>query len=190
VVMSELGQKLHESIITIGAEVNKGTLSKVEVDVYRDLIDGKGEHPEIPRSIGGSLRDMFPLHEKQLKDILRDAEKVEKKRIRKLLSVKASDEAKAIKKLMRERVKEIQKRLTDVTESMRGKTLEDFGLEIDEQEQWEEDIHWLERKLEDLQKKMETEPARVKRKYRSKSVRMFPLGLLYLLPRQLISEGG
>jgi len=189
VVMSELGQKLHESIIRIGAEISKDKLSRVDEDIYRDLIDSKGEHPEIPKAIGNSLRGMFPLHEKQLQAMLKEAEKTEKRRIKKLLSEKARKEAKAIKILMKERIKEIQKRLSDVSESMKGKTLKDFGLEIDEQEQWKEDIRWLERKLEDLKKKIDSEPQRVKRKYRAKSVRVFPLGILYLLPNKLISEG-
>lgn len=65
-----------------------------------------------------------------------------------------------------------------------------IGLDEEEKEQFEEDINWLEKKLEDLKGRLESEPEKVKKKYALKSVRVFPMGLLYLIPDTMLSEEG
>ena len=57
--------------------------------------------------------------------------------------------------------------------------------DLDEYAQYQEDVAWLERKLAHLRERLEIEPERIKQRYSLRSVRVFPLGLLYLLPQSL-----
>ena len=197
VAMNRLGRKLHESIIKFGAEIQHHELVQLDNNILEDLLDEKGSSPEIPREIGDRLRNLFPVHQEKIIKILRELEKDETKKIKEKLKNIAKEESKNIRNLIKERIKEIEKRLEVVEEERkrlyRQTSLGEFGvigLDEEEKEQFEEDINWLEKKLEDLKGRLESEPEKVKKKYALKSVRVFPMGLLYLIPDTMLSEEG
>lgn len=52
--------------------------------------------------------------------------------------------------------------------------------------QYQEDVAWLKRKLMHLQEQLEREPDRIQQRYTLRSVRIFPLEVLCLLPRNMV----
>ena len=56
--------------------------------------------------------------------------------------------------------------------------------------QYRWDLKWLEIRRDDLRGRREEAPAAAAQRYDLKSVRVFPLGLLYLLPQSLVEGGG
>ena len=56
--------------------------------------------------------------------------------------------------------------------------------------EYEDDVRWWERRLQQLQDERETEPDRAAKRYELRSLRVFPLGVLYLLPESLLRGGG
>ena len=59
------------------------------------------------------------------------------------------------------------------------------GLE-EERAQLDDDTQWLERKLAHLRAELDAEPERIKQRYALRGVRVFPLGMIYLLPDRAI----
>lgn len=51
-------------------------------------------------------------------------------------------------------------------------------------------MRWLEQKRDQMRQRLKTEPDQVREGYQLRDVRIFPLGLLYLLPYNLVKDGG
>ena len=75
---------------------------------------------------------------------------------------------------------EIQETLKIEKDVFKQTKLTDF--DKDEREQYQDDIKWLEKKFDQHKKDLELEPKRALEKYEISSIRIFPLGLAYLLP--------
>jgi len=183
VATSELSQKIHEGLIAVGGEIHQQELTFVEDDLLRDLLKENGVEAALPRDVAKRLQSFFPTHEKQLMALLTQREKDERRRLANLLQKKASEETKAIDTLLRDRVKELEKRLAEREKEAAGYQLSLFG---DEAEQFEEDTDWLMRKREHLLAERAAEPERIKQRYALRGVRVFPLGVLYLLPETMM----
>lgn len=183
VATSELSQKIHEGLIAVGGEIHQQALTPVADDLLRDLLKENGVEAALPRDVAKRLQSFFPAHEKQLMALLAQREKDERKRLAGLLQKKAGEETKAIDALMRDRIKELEKRLAEREKEAAGYQLPLFG---DEAEQFEEDTDWLQRKREHLLTERAAEPERIKQRYALRGVRVFPLGVLYLLPESVL----
>jgi SNF2 family DNA or RNA helicase len=197
IAMNKLGRKLHESIVKIGLEIHHHNLVEVNPEVLHGLLDEEGSFPEIPKELGDKLRGLFPFHKDKITEIFKGLEAKETEKINEKLRDKAQKESAAIKALMEERIKEIKKRLEGAEEEkqrlFRQASLVEFGVagpEMEEIQQFDEDIDWLQKKLEDLKGRLESEPKKVEEKYALKSVRVFPMGLLYLIPDSMLEKGG
>ena len=169
----------------MGGEIHQQELTPVDDDLLRDLLKENGVEAALPRDVAKRLQSFFPAHEKQLMALLAQREKDERKRLASLLQKKASEETKAIDALMRDRIKELEKRLAEREKEAAGYQLSLFG---DEAEQFEEDTDWLQRKREHLLTERAAEPERIKQRYALRGVRVFPLGVLYLLPETTTNQ--
>jgi len=137
------------------------------------------------RDVAQQLRALFPTHERQLMELLAQREKEEQKRLKGLLRDKMREETKAIGALMRERIKELEKRLSEREKEQEGYQLALPGLE-EERAQFQNDTEWMKRKLDHLREELEAEPERIKQRYALRGVRVFPLAVLYLMPRGML----
>ena len=120
------GQKIHESIISAGAEIDGNVLRWSDDDKVRALNDGPMEYANIPKKIADSLRSLFPAHEGILKSKLKLMESSEKKKINVLLDHLAKNETKNIIQLIKERIKEIQARRKEKDDGLRQTMLTEF----------------------------------------------------------------
>lgn len=184
VAVGSLSQRLHESVLCVGGEIEGQALYPLATNEIERLLDLPFTFPSIPREVGDDLRRLFLYHERALQNLLREEEEHQKQQLGHLAEQRAGEDAEAIQMLIDERIKELRERIRK--EQRDVKPL--YQLELfdrDEFLQYEEDLRWLRQKLEQLQQRRKTEPQRLRDSYRLRSVRVFPLAVLYLLPNNL-----
>lgn len=85
--------------------------------------------------------------------------------------------------LISDQINEIEARISRVT-SFQTK-ITDFTIE--ESQQLEEDLRGLRKRKSELEEQLYSEPERIKAKLElSRDIRIFPLGVLYLLPENIL----
>ncbi len=184
VAIGALSQRLHEQVIVVGGEINEQRVLPLGGDEISRLRSVDGTFAPIPREIGDRLRQLFRFHERELQRLLSDREAQARETLQALAHQRAEQDAVAIAQLMDERIKELDKHLHPVTGQLPLFNLETF--EPEERDEIEEDTARLQRKLADLRERRDSEPQKVRESYQLKSVRIFPLAVLYLLPRKLL----
>ncbi len=184
VAIGALSQRLHEDLIVVGGEIDDRQVYALDEADIKHLLTLDGIHPPIPREIGDRLRQLFPSHERVLQNLLQERETRAYAELQSLAQRRAEEDATSVARLVEERIKELDKRLHPVTGQLPLFDLE--TLEPEEYQQFEEDRAWLERKLAQLSERRDTEPQKVRASYALKSVRIFPLTVLYLLPQKLL----
>jgi hypothetical protein len=187
VVIGNDAQRLHEEVITVGAEIDDKQLYPLdEPDVTRLL--GKGyQFPSIPTSIANQLRAYFPLHNHKLIQMLNDALAVKRASLENTAVKNANEDAEAVRALISERLQELNVRLKNELSNQNkanNRQLELF--DRDEYLQYQEDLKWLQQKQVALQNRLKTEPQRIQTGYDIRDIRIFPIGLLYLLPEHIV----
>lgn len=187
VATSALSQKLHEGLVMVGGQFQEGELYTYDQDMLRHLLSEPYQYPPIPRDIGDLLRRYFPAHKRQLLDMLLAVEADEMERLAQIAAARADEESAKLQELIRDRIKELRARVKDQKGRVPDSQLELF--DRDEYLQYQDDLRWLERELADLQERLKTEPQLTRDRYQLRSIRVFPLGLLYLLPESLVSNG-
>lgn len=185
--VSKQGRVLHEDIVAVGANIAERKLFPIGDDSVARIVGAESQHQPIPREVGDRLRQLFPRHEEQINVRFQELEKRETERLKRALSEKAREARRATRDLIGQRIREIRKRLEQVGSQEEQRQL--LLLDPDEREQYEEDVHWLNRRLEQLQDDRETEPQAAAESFTLKSVRVFPVGLLYAMPQSMVTEG-
>jgi ERCC4-related helicase len=184
VAIGALSQRLHEQVVVVGGEIDDRQVYALGEDEISHLLDIEGEYSPIPRETGDRLRQLFRFHERELQQLLEEREAQAHEALQALADQRAEQDAADVAQLMDERIRELDKRLQPETGQMRLFDLDTFEPEI--RQEIEEDVAWLERKLAQLRERRDTEPQKVRASYQLKSVRIFPLAVLYLLPRKLL----
>ena len=118
--------------------------------------------------------------------MIKDLEAEETRRLREMLNKQGVKEAGDVRRMIDARIKEVTKRIKELDEQS-GKFLQ-LSLFDEERLQIADDLRFLKARLEALQKERESKPDEVKRKYKLRTLRVFPLALEYLLPESLIRE--
>jgi superfamily II DNA or RNA helicase len=183
--ISKNNQKIHESIQILGAEINKDQLIWLNEKNVQISLKSTGTFKDIPKDIGDFLRKNFSSYELQIKDKILELQKSETLRIKYVLKEFINNEIATVKSLIKDRIQEINARISNVTDSQMKIT--DFTEE--EHQQLQDDLIWLRRRKLKLEEQLHIEPQRIKTKFDlSKEVRIFPLGILYLLPEDILKE--
>jgi exonuclease VII large subunit len=181
---SQFSQMLHEGLICTGGQFHGQEVMPYQEDELYSLLEENYRFPSISVELGDQLRRLFPVHKKQLLELIAAREKTEQARLAELAEQRAEEEAEALTQLMNERIKELRTRIRSQNDRIPAGQLQLF--DRNEYLQYQEDMRWLERKLEDLQTRKKEEPEIARQRYDLRSVRVFPLGLLYLLPESLV----
>jgi ERCC4-related helicase len=189
VAVGSLSQRLHESVVCVGGEIEGDTIYQLSQEDIKRLLEHQYEFPPIPKPLGDDLRRLFRSHERQLIKMLETEEKTQTELLSDLAAQRADKDASAIQQLIDERIKELRSRIRKETKD----TKPEYQLELfdrDEYLQYQEDMKWLQQKLTQLQERKKIEPDRIRQGYQLKTVRIFPLAVLYLLPENMLNEGG
>ncbi|MBP8953925.1 MAG: DISARM system SNF2-like helicase DrmD [Armatimonadetes bacterium] len=188
VAISRRGEKLHEALMHAGGWIKGHNI----VPADRDLVDGLLHQPfvyePIPAPLGDKLRALFPAHNVALEQMLAQLQEAETQRLKGVLSDKATTVSRSMRELIDERLKEIDKRLKDAEKEFEQAQLRLFDDEELGQVRW--DLRWLQIRRDDLAERRKQAPAAAAARYDLKSLRVFPLALLYLLPRSMAEGGG
>ncbi len=187
VAVGNLAQRLHEEVLPIGAAVNGENLLELGDDVVRDLLTLPYEQPIMPRSLAEEIRRLFLYHKRQLQQLIQVREQAEADKLGQMAEQRGKEDAVAVKRLIEERIKEIEQRISQE----RKDTSPPGQLALFDREeylQYQEDLEWLERKRKELRDRLKSEPQQVEDAFKLRSVRVFPLGLLYLLPASFMKE--
>lgn len=117
-----------------------------------------------------------------------ELEASESERVGALLTKMAEAEAERTIELIKERTKELKQRLADTVNKREEAQMRLFDLDAAERHQ--SSIRWFEQRLDQLERDRAERPKAVRARYRLKQLRIFPTGLLYLLPQSLVDERG
>jgi len=187
---STQGLKLHEELFSLRFSFNPGEPLKyvAEEKDFDFLLTGK--HLPIPRELAQKIRSSFRKSESLIKEKIEALEKEKVKELKKLLKEKASVETRQIKSVIRERIKEIEislKRLRQETESPQ-KALFSLDQLRHVDETLREDIKHLEARRKALEEDLSREPTRIKARYELQTVKIFPVGVCFILPESLVKN--
>ena len=177
------GQKLHEAILPCAWNIHGEDLTPLDISAIEPLIRKGDGSIRISNEVRDRLTTLFPSHEMDIQNAFEIIQKEESERVAKVLEVVAEKDAADVAKLLEDRVKEIDARLERFKEATWQKTLIHFV--ADEVAQYEDDLHWLEERRKKLKEDVKSEPERVKSMLELRQVRVFPLGILYLIPATL-----
>jgi len=189
VAISTLSQRLHEALVTVGGEFKGEHIYPLAADDLRRLLAHAGDQPAIPARVLEPFSRLWSSHRRTLEQSLQDEQARQEVLLADLAAQRAEEDAVAIGLLMDERIKELQQRIrTTEKEQARVPEYQLKLFDLDEYHQYQEDMEWLRRKLDDLRQRRDSEPERVRRTYQLRDVRVFPLAMLYLLPQRLLNE--
>ena len=187
VAVSDLGLRLHEALIHVGGQIRQRRLDPLADELLAGLLSEAGDFPPIPVGVAAQLRSFFPAHRQALLALLGKRQAQEETRLRRLLAERIKTETTGVAHLMTERIREIERRLA----ALEGAPTDQLALfDLEQYTQYQEDVAWLRRRLTHLRGQALTEPTRIERRYTLRSVRAFPLALIYLLPQSLVDQGG
>lgn len=184
VCVSTAGNKLHEELFAVGGEIGQGDLLWLDQDDLDKLLDRPSEFPAIPAKVGAFLRRHFPVHEQALRKRIEDEGAQRGKEIAEALRKKGVADAREVRTLIDQRIREIEKTLKQMKKEAADPQLTLWPKE--QQEQHRSTHDYLEVRLGQLREERQTQPDQVKERYKLRTPRAFPLGLLYLLPESLL----
>ncbi len=185
VVINTYGQKLHEQLVNVGGYFSETQLDPLPIYEIQKLITSEGDQQHIPKELARRLRMWFPSHKQILQKKMDSFVEGEQDRIKQLLAERAEKEAEQIKILINERIEEIRKRMNI---EKKKKDLGQLKFDFEEEQQFEEDMKWLERRLDQLATERKDRPAQIKKQYIVKHIHTYSTGLLYLIPETLMKQ--
>lgn len=186
VITNFAGQKLYEHLYYYGAFINENMLEMLTANDSEKFMKMPGQHPKISIALADYLRRYHHSHVKILMEQIKAKEASGEVRVKELLKTAAEQNAREIRKLITDRIKEIEKRLADVAKERQRLQLE-FKFDPDENEQFDQDIRWLEKRKEQLKTELTERPEQIKAQYKIKQTRIYPLGLLYVIPEAMVT---
>jgi superfamily II DNA or RNA helicase len=183
---AEHGGKLHESLESLHFTLHEHGVLPADTSQLGLLPDDL-PHPAIPSALGEQLALALKRHEPELRDRLGDLAERRRAEVETALADRSRREQAEVREMITVRMAEIRARL---------KTLErpDYGqmrlaFDTAEREQFDEDARRLHRRLDDLEHERESEPRAIARRYRLRRLRVFPVGVRFLLPETVIARG-
>lgn len=184
------GLKLHEELLVTGGEIRQFELQMASADYLDKVMAVPGTFPEIPQKVGDALRRYFSGHEQALRQELSRRVKDREDHLRQELRSRAAEEARQVRSLIDERIREIDKRIKEMTRALEAPATYLPGFEPENLDQYRQDTQWLRGRRDQLLRERETEPQAVQRRYELRGApRCFPLALLYLVPASYTKEG-
>lgn len=186
IVSGGSGNLLHEEIIDTAGEVNENSFTAygVEAKSKMDEIE-KMEYSfdEIPAALANKLRLYAGKHKRRILDELEKRVEARAAVINKALNDRAEADIKIFGELISERIKELQKRLKDINEKTGEEYLQLSLFTEEEKNQFNENVKWLEYRLDDLKRRKKEEPAAIAERYKAKGIKAFFLSLSFYIPR-------
>jgi len=188
IVSGGSGNLLHEEIIDVSGEVNENSFipadggAKLKIDEIEKM---EYSFVEIPAGLANKLRLYAGKHKKLILDELEKRVLTQSEFIKKALDGRAEADIKIFGELIGERIKELQKRLKDINEKTGEEYLQLSLFTEEEKEQFNENVKWLEYRLEDLKRRKKEEPAAIAERYKAKGIKAFFLSLSFYVPRKL-----
>jgi len=189
-----LGQKLHEELRALVWRIAGGALVPTGPDILGLLPPGDHQ-PPIPLALGGRLEQLVRREEPRLRQALNELADAEQRRVAAELARRAEEQVAEITQMIRTRQQEIRARLKEIAREMRNLDPDQFRLALGtdwdpiEKEQLIQDIRLLESRQKDLETDLKEQPARIRERYRLRSLHAFPLGLEILLPKTAVQTG-
>jgi len=184
------GIKLHEELFSLRFSFNPGEPLKYVAEEKDFDFLLTGEHHPIPRELAQKIRLSFKKSEFLIKEKIESFEKEKFKELNKLLKEKAASEIRQIKDVIRERIKEIEVTLKRYHKKMEDQRQQQTLFSLEElrtiDETLREDIKHLETRRKALEEELSKEPARIKARYEVQTVKIFPVGVCFILPDSLV----
>lgn len=193
VAIGEGGVRLHEEILPVGGALSDRGLTfedRADLDGYLGL-----EHsfPDLPPDVRNRLLALHPVARAAVRARF-DAIRAERRdKVAGQLAERAKEEETELRLLIKARLAEIRKvidqREHPKTPKAPGHPDQLRLFDPLEREQFEIDSAWLRRRVKELEDERATLKAEMRARYRLRDVHLFPLGVEYLLPADLVRGG-
>jgi len=167
-------------------------------DVALHLLPDQVDFPSIPQALGLRLRLIVDRHRDTLRAAVEDLREAERTGIERSLRQRAEAEAGQVREMIQTRITEIRKRIKDIDKQiavLTGAGPDQLRLgfaadwEAEEVEQFREDYERLKLRLAQLEEERTKQPEQIRHRYRLRTLRAFPLGLRFVLPRGSVQSG-
>ncbi len=201
VISGANARRLHDVILPVGGGMTwTGELERFPDDRISSILRLPSLDAAPPDTLRERISRLFPSHVPVLQRWFRELREAEHRRLVVELRNRGKEEAKLVRRLINERIREVRARLRQL-----GRRLDKLGTGTDdgfvqlklfdvgdfdrqEKAQLEEDLQWLEARLERLLAGRDSEPAAVEARYRVRSSRVIPVALLYVLPEKEVRQ--
>ncbi len=186
VAVSEEGRILHEELLRIGGAISERQLMPLEDASVRRLLDAEGHYRPIPGQVARRLQSLFPSHEQRINQRFEELQVRHSEKLAAALDAKAREARRQTRDLIDQRIEEIRRRLATLRREQEA--AQRRLIDVEEIDQIEDNINWLQCRLDQLQRNRESEPGAAARRFalRDGGVRIFPVGLLYVLPESVV----
>lgn len=175
-VLNDNGSLIHEEIVPQYFKMIDNKFFTIENFKSTD-----GLFSSITLELSQKLRNRIYFQKDFIKQSTSDKAKSKIDALKIELKAKATEHTKNTKSLIRDRIAEINERI----KVMRGEIQKQINLFTSEEEiQYKDDLKWLEYRYEDLLKRLEEEPAEIKRDFTIKDTKEFFLSLTLYIPQR------
>lgn len=178
VVLGEDGGKLHEEVLTAGAEIKKGKAAKMGVKDVAEALDvlERGKGHDAPENVRQQLAKVWPDHAEVIVGALEARKRDRVVTIEKALAERAEKEVADLTAVLEELKKTIERELSK--EEAPQLSLFDKV----ETEQFERNREALVTRLKTIPDEIVRESVAIRARYASPQARLFPVAITYVVP--------
>ncbi len=172
-------QRIHEEIINAGGLIKEGKLKRMGVMEIQTALS-KVLPDLVPDNTRKSLQKLWSSHENSLMQFLQTRMQDRSESLRKVLSNKENIDINDITNVLRELQNSIEREL----EQPQVKQMELALFNETEKEQFERNLSSLKHRLAEIPLEIEREVAAIKARFINTTPRLFPLAVVYLVPKK------
>lgn len=173
-------QRLHEEVITAGGNLKEGRFSRLNVLKIRQALESAVSEP-VPDSLKQRLVERWDSYSEPLMKSLEMRMSDRTESLQKALQERCEEEVAKIAAILNELKQSIERELK---ESQKPIQLELFT--NIEKEQFEKNRSSLQARIEQIPVEIEQETQAIRERFANPTPRLFPLAIVYLVPRKLI----
>lgn len=176
-------QRLHEEIISAGGFLREGRFQRMNVGEVQRALEAALPHA-VPALFQQRLAALWPAHEQSLLAAL-EARKTERTAgLQKLLADRAQKEIDDTTAIL----EELQASIAAELKHPEVVQLDLFNFKPEEMTQFEENMRFLERRLEEIPDEITRETEAIRQRFADPTPRLFPVAVTYLVPEKFASS--
>jgi hypothetical protein len=173
-------QRLHEEVITAGGNLKEGRFSRLNVLKIRQALESAVSEP-VPNSLKQRLVERWDSYSEPLMKSLEARMSDRTESLQKALQERCEEEMAKIAAILNELKQSIERELKESEKPIQLELFTNI-----EKEQFEKNRSSLQARIEQIPVEIEQETQAIRERFTNPTPRLFPLAIVYLVPRKLI----